>query len=68
MLRIILEQIMNGKENSILQFVDSEKAFDSLARDVIWQVLEEYKVPKETVSMIKAHMKDLNVMRSTNKS
>jgi hypothetical protein len=34
--------------------VDFEKAFDSLARDVIWQVMEEYKVPKKIVSMIRS--------------
>jgi len=30
-----------------------KKAFSSLVRDVICQVLEEYKVPKKIVNMIK---------------
>jgi len=33
--------------------VDFKKAFSSVVRDVICQVLEEYKVPKKTVNMIK---------------
>ena len=44
---------MNGKAH-YLTFVDFEKAFHSLARDVRWQVLEEFKVPKKTVSMIRS--------------
>jgi hypothetical protein len=33
--------------------VDFEKAFDSLARDVSWQVMKIYTVPKTIVNMMK---------------
>jgi hypothetical protein len=33
--------------------VDFKNVFNSLGRDVICQVLEEYKVPKKNVNMIK---------------
>jgi hypothetical protein len=32
--------------------VDLEKTFDLLAGDVIWQVLEKFKIPKKRVIMI----------------
>lgn len=34
--------------------MDFEKAFDSLVRDVIWKVLEEYKVPRKIISIIRS--------------
>jgi hypothetical protein len=36
-----------------LASVDFKQAFNSLVRDVIRQVLDEYKVPKKNVNMIK---------------
>jgi len=33
--------------------VDFEEAFDSLARDVSWQVMKIYTVPKKIVNMMK---------------
>jgi len=33
--------------------VDFEKAFDSLARDVNWQVMKIYTVPKKIINMMK---------------
>jgi citrate lyase gamma subunit len=39
--------------HSYLVIVDFKKAFDTLIRDVILQVLKEHKVPKMTVNVIK---------------
>jgi hypothetical protein len=56
---------MNGNEYSYLRYVEFKKTFDLLAMDVIWQVLEDYKVAKKTVSTIKSlYMKDLSVVLS----
>jgi hypothetical protein len=40
-------------ERLCLALVHLEKAFDLLVRDVIWQVLEEYKIPKKIVNIIR---------------
>jgi hypothetical protein len=36
-----------------LTFIDSEKAFDSLNRQVIWEVLEDYGIPAKILKLIK---------------
>jgi hypothetical protein len=53
-LRIILQQSNEWKKTLYCTFVDSKKTFDSLAKDVIWHVMEEYKVPKKIVCMIRS--------------
>ena len=34
-------------------FVDFEKAFDSLAREVLWKILRHYGVPEKIVRIIR---------------
>ena len=48
-LRNIIEQCKSGSEN----FIDFEKAFDSLHRDSIWKILRNYGIPPKIVSIIK---------------
>ena len=43
-LRIIIEQSLEWNTGLYLVFVDFEKAFDSVDRDVIWQILWHYGV------------------------
>jgi hypothetical protein len=52
-LTIILKQSNKWKGTLYPAFVDFEKAFDSLARDVSWQVMKIYTVTKKMVKMIK---------------
>jgi hypothetical protein len=52
-LRIISEQSNEWKGTHCLALVHLEKVSDLLPRDVIWQVLEEYKIPKKIVNIIK---------------
>ncbi|VDQ10988.1 unnamed protein product [Trichobilharzia regenti] len=45
-LRYIIEQSMEWQSNLYLNFIDYEKAFDSVDREVIWKLLEYYGLPQ----------------------
>jgi hypothetical protein len=49
-----LEETNEWKGTFCLTIVDFEKTFDSLAGDIIWQVPEEYKVPKKIIGTTKS--------------
>jgi len=52
-LTIILKQSTKWKGTLYPVLVDFEKAFDSLARDISWQGMKIYTVPKKIVNMMK---------------
>jgi len=52
-LRIIVEQSIEWNSPLYVNFVDYEKAFDSVDRQTLWQILEHYGVPPKIVSLIK---------------
>ena len=52
-LRIIVEQSIEWNSSLYINFVDCEKAFDSVDRETLWEVLRQYGVPKKLVNMIK---------------
>ena len=52
-LRIIVEQSMEWNSSLYVNFVDYEKAFDSLDRETLWKILRHYGVPMKLVNMIK---------------
>ena len=52
-LRIIVEQSIKWNSSLYINFVDYEKAFDSVDRETLWKVLRHYGVPKKLVNMIK---------------
>ena len=51
-LRIIVEQSIEWNSSLYVNFVDYEKAFDSLDRETLWKILH-YRVPMTLVNMIK---------------
>ena len=53
--RIILERTLREQQAGFRQdnFVDYEKAFDSVDRETLWKVLRHYGVPNKLVNMIK---------------
>nr|CAH8838906.1 unnamed protein product [Trichobilharzia regenti] len=53
---IITEQSMEWQSNLYLNFIDFEKAFDSVDREVIWKLLEYYGVPQIFINLIQRHM------------
>ena len=52
-LRIIVEQTIEWQTPLYVCFIDFEKAFDSVDRDSIWNILRYYGVPGEMVKIIK---------------
>ena len=52
-LRIILEQTVEWQAILYMTFIDFEKAFDSVKREIIWLMLEEYGIPRKIIQIIK---------------
>lgn len=52
-LRIILEQSTEWNSPLYINFVDYEKAFDSVHRKSLWQLLRHYGIPIKLTSLIK---------------
>ena len=51
-LRIIVEQTLQWNTGLYMVFVDFEKAFGSIDREVLWKILRHYWVPEKIVRMI----------------
>ena len=52
-LRIIVEQTLKWNTGLYMVFVDFEKAFDSIDRNVLWKILRHYGIPEKIVRMIR---------------
>lgn len=52
-LRQIFEQSNEWNTGIYANFIDFEKAFDSIHRDSLWQILRHYGIPKKIVDIIK---------------
>ena len=52
-LRIIVEQSLEWNSSLYVNFVDFLKAFDSLHRDTLWQLLRHYGIPAKLTRIIK---------------
>jgi hypothetical protein len=52
-LRNILEQCHEWQRKLLVNFVDFEKAFDSLHRDSLWKILRNYGISSKIVQLIK---------------
>ena len=59
-LRIIVEQSIEWNSSLYVNFVDYEKAFDSLDRETLWKILRHYGVPMKLVNMIKNSYKEMS--------
>ncbi|XP_048775551.2 uncharacterized protein LOC125680151 [Ostrea edulis] len=60
-LRIIIEQSVEWQSSLYINFIDFEKAFDSINRDRMWKLLQYYGLPVKIVNMIKALYEDFNI-------
>ena len=58
-LRIIVEQSMEWDSSLYINFVDYEKAFDSLDRDTLWKLLQHYGIPNKLISLIRNSYEDM---------
>jgi hypothetical protein len=64
-LRIIVEQSADWNAPLYIDFVDFEKAFDSVHRDSLWKIMAIYGIPGKLIRMVKAlHEKSECAVRS----
>lgn len=52
-LRIIIEQSLEWKSPLYVNFIDFEKAFDSLDRQTLWKLMRHYGIPEKLVSLVR---------------
>ena len=52
-LRIIIEQSIEWNSPLYVNFIDYEKSFDSVDRDIFWKLLRHYAIPTKIVNLIK---------------
>ena len=51
-LRIIVERSIEWNSPLLVNFIDFEKAFDSIDRDTLWKLLRHYGIPPKIVTLI----------------
>ncbi|RUS71656.1 hypothetical protein EGW08_020580 [Elysia chlorotica] len=52
-LRIIIEQSLEWQTSLYMTFVDFQKAFDSVDREVIWKLMQYYGIPHKFINIIR---------------
>ncbi|GFR70251.1 retrovirus-related Pol polyprotein from type-1 retrotransposable element R2, partial [Elysia marginata] len=52
-LRIIVEQSLEWSSPLIVNFLDSEKAFDSIDRELLSKIMRNYGIPEKIVSLVR---------------
>ena len=53
-LRILVEQSLEWNAKLTINFLDYEKAFDSIDRDTLWKIMRHYGIPQKLVYLIKS--------------
>ncbi|VDO59450.1 unnamed protein product [Schistosoma margrebowiei] len=59
-LRIIVEQSIESNSSLYINFIDYEKAFDSVDGTTLWKLLRHYGVPQKIVNIIQNYYDGLN--------
>ena len=59
-LRIIVEQSLEWKSPLYINFIDHEKAFDSVDRETMWRLLRHYGIPEKIISLIQCTYQDMS--------
>jgi hypothetical protein len=59
LLRQLMERYMEQKKDLHMVFIDLEKAYDKVSRNVMWWALEKHKVPTKYITLIKDMYKDV---------
>ncbi|XP_030638825.1 uncharacterized protein LOC115819438 [Chanos chanos] len=52
-LRNIIEQCLEWNNPVLINFIDFQKAFDSLHRDTLWKIVQSYGVPPKMTTLMK---------------
>ena len=53
-LRNILEQVNEWQATLYINFVDFEKAFDSVHRNGLWMIMDQYGIPQKIINIVEA--------------
>ena len=53
LIRQLMEQFREQKKDLHMVFIDLEKAYDRIPRNVMWWALDKHKVPTKYVPLIK---------------
>nr|KAG5686382.1 hypothetical protein BaRGS_018690 [Batillaria attramentaria] len=59
-LRIIVEQSLEWNSPLYINFIDYEKAFDSVDREALWKLLRHYGVSGKIISLIQCTYQDMS--------
>ena len=54
----IIEQVSKWQATLYLNFVDFEKAFDSIHRESLWVIMAKYGIPEKIVKMVRVFYDD----------
>jgi len=57
-LRNIIEQSIEWQSSLYVNFVDFEKAFDSIHQDSLWKIMKTYGIPEKFIRIIKLLYED----------
>ena len=57
-LRNIIEQTNEWQSTLYLNFIDYEKAFDSIHRESLWKIMRSYGIPEKLINIIKEFYRD----------
>jgi len=49
-----MEQSIEWQSLLYVNFIDFEKAFDSVHRDSLWLIIKSYGIPSKIINMVKA--------------
>jgi hypothetical protein len=52
-LRQMIEEAQEFQRTLVMNFVDFEKAFDSVCREALWEIMKDYGIPDKIISMIR---------------
>ena len=53
LIRQVMERYREKKKDLHMVFIDLEKAYDKIPRDVMWWALDKHKIPTKYVGLIK---------------
>ena len=57
-LRNIIEQSIEWQSSLCVNFVDFEKAFDSVHQDSLWKIMKTYSIPEKFIRIIRLLYED----------
>ena len=53
-LRLIVEQSLEWNSSFYINFIDYEKAFDNVDRDMLWKIMRHFCIPEKIVNLVRS--------------